>query len=244
MEKVEGARVERQLLEHVQVEVGLAHELRRRLAQDVDRGGHEPAVAAVGGAGAGHPHRHRPDALVPIRLRQPAVLQHRHRPPADVVVEPLDRLVHDGLRIVPRTAHREHGLSGAHQEEGPLDRPRRLMLEKVAVKPAVGGEQPVEDDVEHRPRLARVAKRRIDRLQVPQPVDEQRGRGSRGVRGFAAGPHRRRRLEIRIQLAQRPPGVRIERTGREVEVPEDDRGRTSRGGTHGGWGHGGREPGA
>ena len=57
MQKVEGARVDRQLLEHLKIEVGLPQKIGRGDGEDIDRPLHEIAIPAVCRPHTGHEDR-------------------------------------------------------------------------------------------------------------------------------------------------------------------------------------------
>ena len=97
-------------------------------------------------AGPGDEQRDRPDPLVRIGLGEAPVLQHRHRSPADVVVEPVDCIVDHVRRARPSC--RQHRLGRRHHGEGPLHRSGGLMFEEIGVEPAVGREDSLEDQVD------------------------------------------------------------------------------------------------
>ena len=230
MQKIKRARIECQFFQHGEFEVSLPQERFRRLFEDRHRILHQPAVTAVRSTRSADEQRHRPDPLVWIGLRELAVFQHGHRPPADVVVEPANRLPHDGVEI--GTSHvagqiaGQDGLCCRHQEEGPLKTTRRLMLEQIAVEGTVGRKQPGEEQVEHRPGLRGVPKCGLGCRKCLQPLGEKNGHTGRGIgplhdraggggRGVLGG-----RLDSLKNGIHRPPDGRIEGPGREVQIPQ------------------------
>ena len=170
----------------------------------------------MGGPGPGHPQRHRPDAFVGIGFRKPTVLEDRHGAPADVVVEAPDRLLDDARGR--RATGAENGLGGGHDRKRPLERPGRLMLEEVAVKPPIARQHLVKHHPDQRPGLAGIAEGRLGRLQLRQALPQQR----RDIRG-RIGP-----FPVRLgggnQIGTGPPNGRIKDPGGEIEIPEKERG--------------------
>ena len=219
VQEVEGAGIDGQLLEEREVEVGLLQKRRRRGGEDLDRPGHEVAVAAVRGARPSDVERDRPDPLVRIGLREPAVFEDGHGPPADVIIELRDRLPNDlrlefavGASLVPRSTVGQHGLRRCHHEKRPFDRTGRLVLEQVGMKATVRREQPVEDDPEHGVSLSRIAKGRLRGLERRQPIPQDRPNPHDRISPLD-DPLRRGRLERRIEIGHRPPGGRVIRPG-------------------------------
>ena len=218
MEEVEGARIDRQLLERLEVEVGLAEERVGRGGEDGDGLGDELAIPAMGGPGPGHPQRHRPNAFVGIGLRQPTVLEDGDGAPADVVIEAPDRLL-DGARRRWATG-KEQGLSGGHDRIRPLERSGGLMLEEVAVKPAVARQHLVKHQADHRPGLSGIAEGRLDGFQFGEALAEERGDGDGGISAGAFPV----RLGGGKQIGTGPPDGRIKGPRGEIEIPEEERG--------------------
>ena len=229
MHEVEGPRIERQFLHRLEFEVGLMQELRGRRGEDLDRTGHEIAVAAVGRASTGDIQRHRPHPLVGVGLREAAVFQDRHRPPAHVVVEPLERGRHEPLVVIRRRVaggqFGEHGLGRGHHEERPLDAPRRLVLEQVGMEATGGRQQLLEDGLEHPPGLADVAKGWLRGRELAQPAGDPFVDPRGCVGPLADRTIGRRWLERGGKVAQRPPHARIEGARGEVQVADDGGGR-------------------
>jgi len=223
MEKVEGPGIDRQFLEQFEVEVGLLHEFRRRVPEDVDRAGNEPAVAAVGRTGAGDVERHGPHPFVTIRLRQPPVLQHGHRSPADVIVEPVDRAGRGLGKVVATARRRQHGLRGRHHEVGPLQAAWRLMLQEVGVEPVVARQHMVEHGIEHPAGLRGVAKGGLGGLERSEPRGECRRQPRGRVGGFDDGTIGIGQLEPGVQVAAGPPGGWVKGPRRKVQVAQDER---------------------
>ena len=231
MEEVEGPGIESELLHRLELEVGLVQEFGGRRGENLDRAGHEIAVPAMGGPGAGSIERHRPDPFMRIGLRQAAVLEHRHRPPADVVVEPLERRRHQPLVVIrgrlPGGQLGEQRLGRRHHEERPLDPPRRLMLEKVCMKAAVGLQR-LPDELEHAPGLSGLPEGGLVGLEFLEPflqqVHDQPGRAGPLLDEPVGG----RGLDRGVQLIHRPPDARIERPRGEVQIADDDAGRVPR----------------
>ena len=216
MEEVEGAGIDRQLLERLEVEVGLAEERVGRGGEDGDGLGDKFAIPAMGGPGPGHPQRHRPNAFVGIGLRQPTVLEDGHGAPADVVIEAPDRLL-DGARR-RRATGKEEGLGGGHDRIRPLERPGGLMLEEVAVKPAVARQHLVKHQADHRPGLSGIAEGGLDGFQLREALAEERGDGDGGIGAFPV------RLGGGKQVGTGPPDGRIKGPRGEIEIPEEERG--------------------
>ena len=229
MQKIKRARIKCQLLQHGELEVGLSQERFRRLFKDRYRILHEPAVTAVRGTRSADEQRHRPDPLVWIGLRELAVFKHGHRPPADVVVEPADRLPHDGVEIgtsyVAGQIASQDGHRRRHQEEGPFEAASWLMFQQIAVEGTVGRQQSGEEQVEHRPGLRGVPKCGLGYRKRLQPLGEKDGHAGRGIgplhdragggRGVLWG-----RLDSLKNGIHRPPDGRIEGPGREVQIPQ------------------------
>ena len=105
MHEVEGPRIDREFLEHLKLEVGLPEQLGRCRCEDVEGPGDKVAISAMGWANAGYVERNRPHPLVRIGRRQPPVFKDRHRSPADVVVEAIDRAGDELAGIVGRGIH-------------------------------------------------------------------------------------------------------------------------------------------
>ena len=230
MEEIECPRIECQFLQQRKIEVGLPQQLFRRLFQDRHRILHEPTVAAVRGAHAADEQRDRTDALVGIGLREPTVLQHRHRPPADVVVEPADGLLHNAFGSDSRRITGKNGLRRRHQEEGPLQTTGWLMLEQIAVERTVGRQQSREEHVQHHPGLAGITECRLGRCQRLQPLGEKDGHAGRSIGPLrdlpagGAGVVPGGRLHGRKEVVHCAPDGRIEGPGREVQIPEENSG--------------------
>jgi hypothetical protein len=228
VQEVEGPGIDRELLERFGIEVGPGHELRRSGAEDVERGGDQVAVAAMGRPYSGDEQRQGPHPLVRIRLGQAAVLEHGDGPPADVVVEPVDR---GGGVVAAGGEAGEHGLGRGHHEEGPLERTGRLVREQVAVEPAILRQHAVEDEVERGAGLRRVAKRRRRGLERGELLPERCGHDGRRI-GPLDDALRPGRLGGGEQSVESPPGRGIVGSRGEVEIPEHDRGEV-RGGRRG-----------
>jgi hypothetical protein len=175
-----------------------------------------------------------------IRFGKLTVLQHGHRPPADVVIEPADRLLHDRVRIgagkipgkIPGLVAGQKGLRCRHQKEGPLQATHRLMLQKITMKRPVGCQQPGEEQVDHRPGLRGIPKGSLGRRERLQPLGQQRRHPRRGI-----GPLRYRsgggvaghsRLDGLKKGVHRTPDGRIEGPGGEVQIPQHDGRRIAR----------------
>ena len=223
MEKVEGPRVDRQLFEGIEVEIGLPEELHGYFAEDRDRAGHELPVPAMRRAGACHVERDRPHPFVRVGLRQTAVFEHGHGPPADVVVDAIDRPLHAGVAIVVGSAFGQQRADRRHHQKRPLDRPWRLVLEHVGMKATVGRQQAVERRIDGPPRLGGIAEGRRGRLQVGEP-SPQFGRDEVG----SIGPFDHRAvvvgwLDRRVEVVHAAPDGRVEGPRREVEVAEHHR---------------------
>ncbi len=214
MHEVEGPGIEGQLLERLRIEVGLVKQIRRRLREDLDRSGHQFPVPTVGHAGPCHEQRHGTNSLVRVGRGEPTVLEHGHRPPADVVVEPVDRHRHEPLvvrtRRIDRAQLRQQFPGRSHQPEGPLDRPGRLMLEQIGMVVAVGRQQFAEQQPDHASGLAGIAEGRLCGLELVQLSGQRLGEAERRVGPFHHGPIGGLRLEPGEQFARRPPGGRIE----------------------------------
>ena len=165
-----------------------------------------------------------------IRLGKLTILQHGHRPPADVVIEPADRLMHDRVRIghgqIAGLVAGQDGLRCRHQKEGPLQAADRLMFQKIAMKIPVSRQQPREEQIDHRPGLCGIPKGSFGRRERLESLGQQRGYPRRGI-----GPLRDRsggsaacrgRFDGLKKGVHRPPHGRIEGPGREVQVPQHD----------------------
>ena len=159
-----------------------------------------------------------------IGRRQPPVFKDRHRSPADVVVEAIDRAGDELAGIVGRGIHggcfREQGGGRRHDKKGPFDCPGRLVLEQVGVILPVGGEQLVEQHRQHSPRLVGVAKSGLRRLEFGQAVAQHRGHEHGRIRPLANNA-RCGRLDLGVEIVHGPPGRRIKSARREVQIPHD-----------------------
>ena len=231
MHEVEGPGIDRQLLERGDLEVSLPQEICRCGGEDLESPRHEPRIATVGYAGPGHVQRHRAHSLMGIRGRQPAVFEHRHGPPADIVVEPLDRGGHEpfvgtALRLNRRAGiavgFGQEGPDRRHHEERPFDPAGGLVLEQVRVKLPVGRQQAVEEQAEHLPRLPGIAEGWLGGLEFAQACAESRGDQLDRVGPLADEPVGAGGLILRIEFTQGTPGRRVESTRREVQIADDD----------------------
>ena len=216
MEKVEGARIDRQLLEGLEVEIGLRKKRVGSGGEDGDGPGDELAIPAMGGPDPGHPQRHRPDAFVGIGFRKPTVLEDGDGAPTDVVVEAPDRLLDDARGR--RATGKENGLGDGHDRKRPLQRPGGLMLEEVAVKPAIARQNLVKHHPDQAAGLAGIAEGRLGCLQLREALPQQ----CRDVRG-RIGPFPLR-LGGGKQIGTGPPDGRIKGPRGEIEIPEEERG--------------------
>ena len=73
MEKVEGTRIDREFLEHREIEVGLLKQTGRRGRENLDGARHEIPILSLRGAGTGHEQWDRPHPFVRIGFREPAI---------------------------------------------------------------------------------------------------------------------------------------------------------------------------
>ncbi len=227
MKEVEGPRIDREFFECREIEVGLKKEFGRRGRQNVDRPGHEPRIAAVGDARSGHEQGNRSNSFVRIGRREPAVLEHGHGPPSNIVIKPVNRGGDQSVSTLVGSPQVTGGLRQErprrrHHEERPFDPARGLVLQQVGVELPIGGQQPIEQQPQHQPGLAGVAKGGLRRLEFPQPRSEPFGHPGCRLRPLddrSSG----RRLLGGVEFAEGPPGRRIEGAGGEVEIADDDR---------------------
>ena len=218
MHEIKGPRIEGQFLQQGKVEVGLSQQLFGCLLEDRQRILDEPTVAAMRGTCSADEERHRSDTLVRIGFGQLAVLQHGHRPPADVVVEPADRFLHDAFRIVPHRIAGQNGLRCRHQEEGTFQAAGWLMFQQITVEIPVGRQQPGEEQVEHPPGLGDIPECRFGRRERLQPLRQEGGHRDCGIgplhdRAGGDAVFARGRLDGRKQGVHCPPDGRIEGPG-------------------------------
>jgi hypothetical protein len=97
MVEVVGPRVESQLVEHLQIEPGLVQDFGVGLGQDVERPGDEFAVRPARHAHVLDVQRNRPHPLMGVRFHLLLRFDRGHGPVADVVVQLVERAVHDPL---------------------------------------------------------------------------------------------------------------------------------------------------
>ena len=93
MQKVEGPRIDRQFTQQPRLKVGLPQQIGGCFLQNIDGPIDQPSKPAVGGPRAGDVQGQWPHPLVRIGFRELAILQHRNRPPAKVVIQPGDGLI-------------------------------------------------------------------------------------------------------------------------------------------------------
>ena len=171
-----------------------------------------------------------------IGLRELAVLPHGHRSPADVVIEPADRLLHDARPIISGRITGQDGLRSRHQKERTFQGSRWLVLEQIGMEGTIGRRQPEEEQVEHRPGLPGVTEGRLTGRQRLEPLGKK-GRHAvrsivllhdRATGGSTARFRAGSRLHAGKQLVQRPPDGRIERPGGKIQIAQHDSGRVVR----------------
>ena len=224
MQKVEGPRVDRQFIQQPWLKVGLSQEIGRCFLQNIDCPIDQSSKPAMSGSRAGNEQRQRPYPLVRIGFGKLAVLQHRHRPPAEVVIQPGDGLVNQ-LRtcVLPWTTGGQHRLGSRHDEKGTLQGTRRLMLKQVAMELPIGRQQLLENQLNHGGSLPVVTESRIVLREAVQLLAEYR----RDTRSCVGPFHHRAiglwRLKSSEEFAGCPPGSRICGARRKVQIPQQSR---------------------
>ena len=145
-----------------------------------------------------------------IGLRQLAVFQHSHRPPADVIIELGQGLGHQHRHLsgVVLAAGSQQRRGCGHQEERPFEGAGRLVLQQIGMECAIGRQQFAKQDLKQAFRLPGIAKRRFAGLQHPQPLPQQARYSLSSVGSLGLSRASFQRSE---QIAHRPPRGRIER---------------------------------
>ena len=181
-----------------------------------------------GHAGAGDVQRDRPHPFVGVGLDLLLGLQHGHRPVAEEVVEPPERAGDDPVRLVPGPALGQHGLADPADEERLEQRLVGLVEQQVAMVPAIGGQDFVEDQPQHGLGLIDLAKgvgsRREAASTLGRITAPGRARWARAGDARLGAVAARRRNESSDQPEQgveirQEPGVL--RPGGEIQVSDD-----------------------
>ena len=143
-------RVKGQFVELRQVEVGAYQNVAGRFPEQLDRPSDQVVVLANRCACATYAQRNRAEPFVIVRFHFLLVLENRHRPVPDKIVQPVQRTSDESVSFGPRPPLGEHRFEQTSQEKRLLEIRVVEVEQQVRVMAAVGGPDFVEnqgDDV-------------------------------------------------------------------------------------------------
>ena len=204
-----GARVERQFLQPVQVEVRVLVERPGSRPQILHRHRYQGRAASRRHAGAAQVQGDGAEFFVGIRLTARPAFQDRDGTVPDVVVELLQRAVHDPVALVPRALLGQHRLQGADGEARLKQLRIRLVEQQIGMMLAVGSRQFGESQCEDRAGLLHILERRVaGPVQGVEGGDQLGVQRAPGILRAGHGGPRGKSLGLHARIG--PPGGEIE----------------------------------
>ena len=138
MVKIVLPRIDGQLVDQVDIEPGFGGDRPIGRAEDFQRLGDQPLVAAGADADSADEQRNRPDPFMFVGFDPPRRPQGRHRAMADEVVQKVAGLADDPFGFIPWPPGVQHRFADPAEEERPPQGGIRLAGQKIAVKLAIG----------------------------------------------------------------------------------------------------------